>query len=143
MTSAVVIVIDGKPVAKGRPRMTKAGIAFTPSATRKFEAHGRMAAQMAMGERPPIDGPVIMTVEAVLPIPKSWPKAKAAAAMAGTVRPVTRPDTDNYAKGALDACNEIVFRDDSQVVELVARKVYGDDPRLVVTVTEWTGGLAA
>jgi Holliday junction resolvase RusA-like endonuclease len=27
--------------------------------------------------------------------------------------------------------------DDSQVVELVARKVYGDDPRLVVTVTIW------
>jgi Holliday junction resolvase RusA-like endonuclease len=38
-----------------------------------------------------------------------------------------RGDTDNYAKSTLDGLNGIAFRDDKQVVELVARKVV--DPK--------------
>jgi hypothetical protein len=40
MTSPVTVVIGGLPTAKGRPRMTRLGIAYTPAATRKYEAHG-------------------------------------------------------------------------------------------------------
>src|SRR5947209_15475626 len=58
MSGAVTIVIGGEPVAKGRPRATRRGILYTPAHTRKYEAHGRLAAQLAMGERPPIEGPV-------------------------------------------------------------------------------------
>ena len=56
--SPVTVIINGEPVAKGRPRMTRRGIAYTPAATRKFEAHGRLGAQMAMDGRPPIEAPV-------------------------------------------------------------------------------------
>jgi hypothetical protein len=52
----VHIVIDGRAVAKGRPRMTRKGIAYTPAATRKYEAHGRLAAQEAMQDEPPLEG---------------------------------------------------------------------------------------
>jgi hypothetical protein len=38
MSGAVTIVIGGEPVAKGRPRMTRKGFAYTPAATRKYEA---------------------------------------------------------------------------------------------------------
>jgi hypothetical protein len=38
-------------VAKARPRVTRRGIAYTPAHTRKYEAHGRLAAQLAMGDR--------------------------------------------------------------------------------------------
>src|SRR5262250_2630919 len=55
---AVTIVIAGPPTAKGRPRMTRKGFAYTPAATRKYEAHGRLAAQLAMDGRPPIAVPV-------------------------------------------------------------------------------------
>ena len=37
----VTIVIAGQPVAKGRPRVTRKGFAYTPAATRKYEAHGQ------------------------------------------------------------------------------------------------------
>jgi Holliday junction resolvase RusA-like endonuclease len=51
-------------------------------------------------------------------------------ALSGELCPVKRPDLDNYMKTALDACNEIVFADDSQIVKLIANKRYGEKPRL-------------
>jgi hypothetical protein len=55
MSGAVTIIIGGPPPAKGRPRLTRRGFAYTPTATRKYEAHGRLAAQPAMDGRPPIN----------------------------------------------------------------------------------------
>jgi len=56
----VTVIINGEPVAKGRPRMTRRGFVYTPAATRKFEAHSRPSAQLAMDGRPPIDVPVLV-----------------------------------------------------------------------------------
>jgi Holliday junction resolvase RusA-like endonuclease len=122
--STITIVIGGEPVAKGRPRMTRKGFVYTPAATRKYEAHGRLAAQMAMDGRPPIAVPVRAEIAIDLPAPSSWSGKRREAALRGEVRPTTRPDTDNYVKAALDAVNEIVIADDSLVVDLVVSKKY-------------------
>ena len=50
----VTITIRGPAVAKGRPRFTRKGFAYSPAKTRKYEAHGRLAAQLAMDDRPPL-----------------------------------------------------------------------------------------
>jgi Holliday junction resolvase RusA-like endonuclease len=131
----VTISIDGPATAKGRPRMSRRGIAYTPAATRKYEAHGRLAAQLAMDGRPPITGPVAVVMSVELPIPASWSGKRRAAAIVGDIRPTSRPDIDNYAKCAADAINGIVIHDDSQIVELDARKVYSVAPKLIVTVS--------
>jgi Holliday junction resolvase RusA-like endonuclease len=133
--SAVTIVIAGPPTAKGRPRMTRQGITYTPAATRKFEAHGRLAAQLAMDGRPPLTVPVRAEITVDLPVPASWSAKRQDAALRGDIRPTTRPDTDNYAKTALDAINAIVVADDSLVVELVAMKRYALVPQLEITIT--------
>jgi len=134
MTEPITIIVQGEPVAKGRPRMTRRGFAYTPAATRKYEAHARMAAQLAMDGRPPIETPVRIEVLAELPIPASWSERKKAEAITGTVRPTSRPDVDNYVKAILDAINTIVVADDSQIVELHAAKKFGVSPKLVATV---------
>lgn len=46
----------------------------------------------------------------------------------------SRPDTDKLLRGLCDALTGILFRDDSQVVLVVARKVYGDTPQTQLTV---------
>ena len=130
----ITITVAGEPVAKGRPRMTRRGFTYTPAHTRKYEAHGRLAAQLAMDGRPPIEGPVRVELLAELPIPASWSNKKRARAIAGDVLPIGRPDLDNFVKSAQDAINEIVIRDDSQIIEVSARKRYGVAPKLVMTV---------
>jgi Holliday junction resolvase RusA-like endonuclease len=135
MSGAVTIVIGGPPTAKGRPRMTRRGLAYTPAATRKYEAHGRLAAQLAMNGRPPITAPVRAEIVVDLPVPASWSAKRRDAALRGDVRPSSRPDTDNYIKAALDAVNAIVATDDSLIVDLVAVKRYARVPQLTITVT--------
>jgi len=130
----VTVVIAGEPVAKARPRVTRRGIAYTPAHTRKYEAHGRLAAQLAMGDRPPIEVPVRLELVVELPIPDSWSGRRRALAVTSDLLPTSRPDLDNYIKAGLDGLNEIVVRDDSQIVEISARKRFSIAPKLVMTV---------
>lgn len=129
----VEIVIDGKPVGKKAPLHGK-GFTYTPAKTRAFEAHGRMAAQIAMAGKSPTSEPVHVDVWAILPIPSSWSQKRRRQAALGFIRPTTKPDVDNYAKSALDACNGIVFEDDRQVDVLSVTKAYGSDPKLIIKV---------
>src|SRR5262249_24676987 len=125
-----------------RPRMTRRGFAYTPAATRKYEAHGRLAAQQVMDGRAPIAVPVRAEITVDLPVPASWSAKRRDAALVGDVRPTTRPDSDNYVKAALDAINAIVVADDSQVVELVATKRYARIPQLTIVIIPLLAELA-
>jgi Holliday junction resolvase RusA-like endonuclease len=134
MNAPITVIVSGEPVAKARARMTRRGFAYTPAKTRKYEAHARLAAQLAMDGRPPIEVPVRVELLVELPVPASWSRRKAEAALAGGIRPTTRPDVDNYAKGICDAINTIVVVDDSQVVDLRAVRKFGVAPKMVATV---------
>ena len=129
----VQFTVAGKPLAKGRVRFTKSGHAFTPDRTVNFEGKLALAAQAAMDGRPPVEGPVAVTLEVHLPIAVSWSKKKREAAVLGQIRPTGRPDLDNFAK-MLDALNLVVWNDDSQIVELVVFKRYSEAPQLAITV---------
>ena len=130
----ITVIVTGAPVAKGRPRMTRRGFVYTPAAPRKYEAHGRLAAQLAMDGRPPIDVPVRIELLIELPVPASWSKRKTADAITGGIRPTSPPDTDNYIKSALDAINSIVIAEDSLAVEIHAKKKFGIAPKMVATI---------
>jgi Holliday junction resolvase RusA-like endonuclease len=134
VSAAVTIIIGGTPTAKGRPRMTRRGITYTPAQTRKYEAHGRLAAQNAMNGRPPIAVPVRAEITIDLPVPASWSRKRQDAALRGEIVPTTKPDVDNYVKAAMDAVNAIVITDDSLVVELAAAKQYALVPQLTIVI---------
>ncbi len=134
MTAPITVIVSGEAVAKGRPRMTKRGFAYTPAATRKYEAHARLAAQLAMGDQLPLQMPVRIELLVELPAPASWSRKRRLAALAGLILPTSRPDLDNFIKSALDAINTIVVVDDSQIVEMHARKRFSEQPKLVATV---------
>lgn len=136
---SVTFSVDGVPVAKGRPRLsTRGGFAraYTPAKTRNYEDAIRIEAAAAMDGRAPIDEQCSLSVLAFVPMPKSMTQKKRQDALEGDLKPITRPDLDNYAKAALDACNGILYRDDSLVTDLRVMKRYAAYPRLVVTM-EW------
>jgi Holliday junction resolvase RusA-like endonuclease len=105
----------------------------TPDKTRTYEAQLRYAAQERMGERLPTPHPVRVNVTARFPIAESWSKKKRASALAGTIWPCTKPDSDNLLK-CLDGLNGIVWIDDKQVVVATIRKIYSDRPGLTIEV---------
>lgn len=129
----IEIVLAGKPMAKERVRVTRQGHAFTPQRTVNYEARLAWAAQEAMGGRPPLEGPLRVVMDVLLPIPKSRSKKWKAAALAGAVRPVKKPDSDNFAK-VMDSLNLIAWVDDSQIVDLRVRKFYSDAPAMRIQI---------
>lgn len=133
----ITLTIPGEPVAKGRPKVTARGgfaRAYTPAKTRQYEDLIRCAAAERMGDHPPLDEAVSVSITAYVKMPKRLSNKARTEAMDGVLKPVTRPDLDNYAKAALDGCNAIVFRDDSLVTDLIIRKRFSERPRLVITV---------
>lgn len=121
----VEFMVTGPPKGKGRPRFTRAtGHAYTPEATRNYEAVLRLVAQRAMEGRIPFAGPVRLEVTATFDVPASWSKRKRVAALGGLLLPTVKPDHDNIAK-LTDALNGVVWLDDKQIVESFICKVYG------------------
>lgn len=130
MTEPVTIILNEKPIGKGRPRFTRRGHAYTPATTRAYEKRLAAAAEQSFFARP-LQGPLAVKLLAQLPVPKSWSQKKREAALRGEIAP-GKPDIDNLIK-TLDALNGIVWEDDAQIAHIYARKVYGQ-PMLVVTV---------
>ena len=127
----IEFTVPGIPVPKGRPRFGK-GRTYTPADTVAAERTVAIYARRAC--RKPLTGPLRLGVVFYVPIPKDSTKARFAARLSGSERPITKPDLDNYLKLVLDACNRIVYADDNQVVEIVATKWYSDKPNTLVTV---------
>ena len=133
----IVVSIPGEAVAFARTRMSKTGVRFTPSKQANYMAVVRQYVDEAMrtGSIAPIEGPIRMTVHAIYVMPASWPAKKR-----GAFYKTTKPDADNIAKLVKDACNRVAYRDDAQVAELIARKVYGQESSLLVKIEPLTRG---
>ena len=67
-------------------------------------------------------------IQAIYQIPKSFSKKRTATALDGLIRPQVKPDIDNVVKVVCDALNKIAYKDDTQVVEIAACKLYGVEP---------------
>ena len=118
----IAFTVFGNPIPKARPRVRiQAGQkahAYTPLRTRNWEAEVKDAARAVMGGRDPLTGPVGVEL-------RIW---------RGDRR---RADGDNMEKAVTDACNEIVWGDDDQIVEMHRYKgLDRENPRAEVRVWE-------
>lgn len=129
----ISFTIPGEPVAKGRARsfVRNGHVAhYTPEKTARYENLVKLAAQQAMNGKPPIEGPITLSVSAYMPIPQSWSKKKQECPGAHT----KRPDLDNIIKSIKDGLNGVAWHDDSQVTDIVASKSYYREPHVHVSV---------
>ena len=135
--ASIQFVIPGTPVAKGRPKFARRGnfvTTYTPERTASYENLVKVKAEEAMQGRQMIEGAVKVTIWLWVTPPASWSQKKQRAALAHEILPTSKPDADNVTKGIFDAMNEIVFRDDKQVVDLSVRKRYAETPMATVEV---------
>jgi|DEB0MinimDraft_10_1074344.scaffolds.fasta_scaffold327187_1 Holliday junction resolvase RusA-like endonuclease len=109
-------IIDVDPVAKGRPRFTKAGRAYTPQKTKQFSKDVKEYMEMYFIEK--LEGALHVDLTFFIKRPK-------------TVRrkyPTVKPDIDNFEKAIYDALNEILWHDDCQIVSHNVAKKYSTTP---------------
>lgn len=52
----------------------------------------------------------------------------------GKIFPTKKPDIDNVIKVIADALNGVAYDDDKQIIDVSARKVYSETPRVDVRI---------
>jgi Holliday junction resolvase RusA-like endonuclease len=139
MTFMVTFKVDADPVGKQRARYAKRGNfvqTYTPDKTRNYEALIKEAATEAMGNSEILETPVNLYLYIRAPIPKSLPKKRLEACLNGLEKPIKKPDASNVLKSIEDAMNGVVYKDDSQIVNIHVAKVYSSVAGVDVCVKE-------
>lgn len=109
------LFVPGRPAPQGSKRHVGNGVLVESS---KAVGPWRTLVAWHVAQRwrtAPMDGPVAMHLEFVMPRPASCPKRS-------TPPAIKRPDVDKLIRAVLDSVTGVLFRDDSQVVSLKAVK---------------------
>ena len=126
----MIFRIPGKIRAKQRPRFYN-GHPITPKETVNYENWVRTCFVDTCRDAVK-DGPLKVTITAYFQIPKSYSKKK----RRETTHPARKIDCDNIAKIVLDSLNNIAYKDDTQVMELVVRKRWSEAEEFVTCEIE-------
>ena len=120
-------LIPGPATAQARPRAYagRNGVrVYEPEQCRNYKAYAKscLAQTRPLGL---LDGPIRMVIEVYILKPKSWPKKRCFAD--------TKPDADNLAKTIMDACEGLIYTNDSRVITLlVTKQLTTTEPRVEV-----------
>ena len=135
----ITFEVDGDPVGKQRARHRRVGNfiqTYTPTKTRSYEQQIKDAAKQAMGITEPLETPISLYLYIRAPIPKSTTKKALQGILDGLIKPIKKPDASNVLKSVEDAMNGVVYKDDSQIVNIHCTKVYASVPGVNVCVKE-------
>lgn len=109
---------------------------YTPAKhpVQDFKATCKIAANSTHAKAP-LECPVCLTLQFILPRPSSTPKR-----IVDRVPHTKKPDIENLCKSVMDALTGVLFADDKQVFSLNAEKwiaSISDSPGVFVTVKEF------
>lgn len=137
----IQFVANIEPHGKQRARTVMRGgyaHSYTPKETVEFERAIAWAYKnAAKGAQMPEGTALKADMVFYMPIPKSTGK-RLAERLVGKWH-TKRGDIDNMVKSVLDGLNGVAYKDDGQVASIRARKVYGGEPRVEVTIQTLEG----
>ena len=127
-----------KPQGKERPRVnTMTRQAYTPHKTKFYEETIKYMFLHKYGSKnEPSAKEIAMKIIATFEPPKSMSKKKRQELIDGEFGYLHKPDSDNIAKAVLDSLNKIVYKDDSQVANLLVIKKYGAEDKIEIEIKE-------
>ena len=131
--------IEGKPVPQGRPRAVRMGAGVRMYDPPKSKVYKQMVAAkvrsyMKINGIQTITEPLAVHLNFYFTPPKSYSKKRIRAIEAKEELFTKKPDVDNLAKSILDSCNNLLFKDDSQIIGLTIGKHYGHEDYVDVKV---------
>jgi Holliday junction resolvase RusA-like endonuclease len=130
----IEFTVLGEPKAQKRHRHGQ-GRTYDPSKSDKGDF---LIMVQKNAPREPFIGPLKMTIHFVFSRPMSH---YGTGKNAGVKKPnapdfhISKPDSDNLCKFAMDALNKIFWKDDSQICDLSCTKAYGERPCTTVVVS--------
>ena len=131
------ITLNIEPKPQSRPRFARRGRGVMTYEDRDMKIWRRkcsdMIAEECLLERL-IDGPIRLSAIFYISPPQYIAKAKKNQQMLidEDITVSKKPDLDNYIKALLDSVSDshLIWKDDGQVAEIYAKKVYSLDPRI-------------
>lgn len=129
------VVVPGPPRGQGRPRHTRRGITYKDQKSRGYEQNivALFISKYGAGITP-LEGPLEMEVGIYFPIPKSVSNKRRKDMLWQRELPTKKPDCSNVLKACEDALNGIAYRDDAQIVSVLAVKEYSQTPHVEINV---------
>lgn len=129
-------VIDLAPKPQSRPRFTRHGRPYELKDMKEYKQAVERSVKEQMNGNKLIDVPISVSMTIYIEPPQYISKVKknASALKEERLNVMRKPDIDNYVKAILDSMNDIVFKDDGQISELYAKKVYSLRPRTEVEI---------
>ncbi|MQS44267.1 RusA family crossover junction endodeoxyribonuclease [Companilactobacillus mishanensis] len=133
----IQLTIDGDPVPAARPRVTRWGT-YTPPKYKKYKDYVSLSYKNKFHDNRYFEKgrPIKISIEFFRPIQKSVSKKEYARRLKNTVRPIMKPDIDNYIKAILDGLNGLAWCDDSQIVSIESSKYYSNFPRVEIEISD-------
>jgi Holliday junction resolvase RusA-like endonuclease len=134
--SVVEFSVAGVPAPQGSKTRTKWGVREDNPATKPWRTAVAWEATAAMQGRTPLAGPLELAATFYFPRPKNHYGTGKNSGRLKDNAPVwcgTKPDADKLLRAIGDAITGIVCRDDSQIVQITAWKLYGT-PSAEITV---------
>lgn len=128
----LIFEIHQKPVVQKQTKFGKHR-AYDPSKLDKQTIQWQIR---PYAPKEPLLTPLHVDMTFYLPIPKGTSKIKKTQMNNQAIFPTKRPDIDNLAYIVTNAMKQIVYEDDSQIVDLCLHKRYADVPRTVIKVIE-------
>ena len=125
------------PQAQARPRATRMGRGirlYDPKKTSDFKKELRAMAQGLDVE--PLQDALSVEIWFYRAVQKSISNKEHVRRTKGYVRPIKKPDVDNYIKSTLDALNGVLWKDDNLITTITAHKKYAEQPRIEIEVEE-------
>ena len=131
--------IDGIPIAKNRPRVSRRG-SHVSVYSDQVKEEKRIKTILKSQLNDFYEGAVIIECLFVMPRPKShFGTGRNAGNLKKTAPKVhtKRPDIDNLCKWVCDCLNGIAYKDDAQVISLSGTKIYGENPFTEINIKQF------
>lgn len=117
--------VDGQPIPQGSMKVINGHIIHSQgSALAAWRSAIGLSAKAA-GAKPTLEA-VSMTLVFIMNKPRTVTR----------LDPTVPPDLDKLVRAALDALTAIAYKDDSQVIEIRAMKVYGEYPGVEIIIAK-------
>lgn len=139
----ITLELFGDPIPQKRPRFARKGphvTCYDPLSKEKEQLKWQIRSQF---REEPLLIPLKLDLIFYMPIPQSLSGVKKKQMANGLIAHIKKPDLDNLQKFILDCLNGLAFKDDAQVCEIRAKKIYSTKPgtliRLIPLANEGQG----